>query len=158
MIAFGQPESEQPATNGTGEGGGPYLTKTQQNNIVKSILSRRRRWKLTPEAKRHAIAVTMANLEDEDGRVRNTAVANLLKMEGQNQLDQHKAVDKRLPDLLAVGGTVEHRLTAQELLTQPDYVEWLRERERDSDPRLISTNGHAGNGKPVDDGPSRNGH
>ena len=74
------------------------------------------------------------------------------------QAERHKAIDKRLPDLHAVGGVVEHRVTAAELLDQTDYVEWLRARERDCDPRLVRTNGHAGNGTPVDDGPSRNGH
>lgn len=157
MIAFnsngdsGKPESK-------GEGGEPYLTKTQQNNIVKSMLSPRRRWKLTKEAKQEAIAVTIANMSDEDGRVRNTAVSNLIKMESQNQTDELKAIDKKLPDLHSIGGAVEHRHTATELLTEPDYVEWLRERERHSDPRIVCTNGHKGNGKPMDDGPSRNGH
>lgn len=157
MIAFnsngdnGKPES-------TGEGGESYLTKTQQNNIVKSMLSPRRRWKLTKQAKQEAISVTLSNLHDDDGRVRNTAVANLLKMEGQNQADEHKVIDKKLPDQHTIGGPIEHRHTANELLQQPDYVEWLRQRERDSDPRLICTNGHAGNGKPLDDGSARNGH
>jgi hypothetical protein len=79
-------------------------------------------------------------------------------MEGQHQIARLKELDKNLPDLHSIGGAVEHRHTASELLTEPDYVEWLRERERHSDPRTICTNGYAGNGKPVDDGPARNGH
>jgi hypothetical protein len=55
-------------------------------------------------------------------------------------------------------GAIAQRITIEQLLETPDYVEWLRERERDSDPRLIRANGHEGNGKPVDDGHTRNGH
>lgn len=157
MIAFNGNGNGKPPES-TGEGGGTYLTKSQENNIVKSMLSPRRRWKLTPKAKREAIAVTMANMQDHDGRVRNTAVANLLKMEGQNQADELKAIDKNVPDLHAIGGAVEHRHTAAELLSQSEYVEWLRQRERDSDARIVCTNGHARNGKPLDDGHTRNGH
>ena len=141
-----------------GAGEGPHLTPVQKNKLVAMMLNPRRRWRLSKAAKHEAIAVTLNNFSDEDARVRNQAVANLLKMEAQNQIDQHKAIDKRMPDLHKVGGVVEHRLTVQELLEQPDYVEWLRARETDSDARPVCANGHAGNGQPVDDGPSRNGH
>lgn len=158
MIAFSDANADKQPDKGTGEGGGPYLTKTQENNIIKSMLSPRRRWKLTKAAKQEAIAVTIANMGDDDGRVRNTAVANLIKMELQNQTDELKAIDKKLPDMHNIGGAVEHRHTATELLTEPEYVEWLRERERNSDARLVCPNGHQGNGHAVDDGPARNGH
>lgn len=71
-----------------------------------------------------------------------------------------KMVDKITPDQHEHSGTIshDHRVTAKELLDTPDYVEWLRQRERDSDPRLIRANGHEGNGKSVDDGEPRNGH
>jgi hypothetical protein len=155
MVAATNP-NEPDRTSGAGAG--PHLTPVQQNKIVGMMLNKRRRWKLTKAAKNEAIAVTLNNMSDEDGRVRNAAVANMVRMEAQNQADHFKAVDKRVPDLHAVGGVVEHRITAQELLSETAYVEWLRERERDSDPRLIRANGHEGNGKPVDDGHTRNGH
>jgi hypothetical protein len=142
----------------SGVGDGPYLRPTQHNKIVGMMLNPRRRWRLSKEAKQAAMMATLTNLDDEDGRVRNAAVANLIRMEGQNQADQHKAIDKRTPDLHAVAGTIDHRITAQELLTHPNYVEWLRSSEVDCESRAICANGHAGNGKPVDDGPSRNGH
>lgn len=155
MIA--ENKDKEPEKDG-GRGEGPYLTPVQQNKIVGMMVAKHRRWKLTKAAKNEAIATTLNNMGDEDGRVRNAAVANLVRMEAQNMADQHKAIDKRVPDLHEHGGVIEHRLTAQELLNQADYVEWLRKREQDSDPRLICTNGHKGNGEPVDDGPARNGH
>jgi hypothetical protein len=155
MIAENR-DNEGDESSGAGEG--PHLTPTQQNKIVGMMLNPKRRWKLTKAAKSEAIATTLNNMGDDDGRVRNAAVANLVRMEAQNMADQHKAIDKRIPDLHEHGGVIEHRLTTQELLDQADYVEWLRKREQDSDPRLIRSNGHKGNGKPVDDGPTRNGH
>jgi hypothetical protein len=142
-----------------GEGDSTHLTPTQENHIVAGMLGKhRRRWKLTPKVKAFAIRATLTNLEDEDPRVRNGAVANLIRMEGQNIIDEHKSLDKRVPDLHAVACAIDHRITAQELLTHPSYVEWLRNSEVDSEPRPICQNGHAGNGQPLDDGHTRNGH
>jgi hypothetical protein len=155
VIAPINPSEPEP-TSGVGEG--PYLSPVQQNKIVAMMLNPRRRWKLTRSAKNEAVAVTLNNMSDDDGRVRNAAVANMIRMEAQNMADQHKTVDKRLPDLHAVGGVVEHRVTAKELLGSPEYVEWLRECDRNSDPRLIRANGHKGNGSPLDDGQTRNSH
>lgn len=152
MVAQSNPE--QPG----GRGEGTPLSPVQENKIVRMMLNPRRRWRITKEAKQAAMMATLNNLDDEDGRVRNAAVANLIRMEAQNQNDQHKAIDKRVPDLHEVGGQIQHRVSVAELVNDPNYVEWLRNRERDSDPRLIRANGHKGNGKPVDDGPSRNGH
>lgn len=140
-----------------GEGDGTHLTPSQENRMIAGILGKhRRRWKLTPKVKAFAIGATVANLHDDDARVRNHAVANLIRMEGQNQADEHKAVDKRHPDLHEVNGTVAHQVTVQELLEHPDYVEYQRQQHRE--PRAICQNGYAGNGKPLDDGQSRNGH
>lgn len=157
MIAFAKNESDEPERPG-GKGDFAHLNPTQQNKLIAMMLNPRRRWKLTKAAKNEAIAVTLRNLDNPDARVRNQAVANMLRMEAQNQTDQHKAVDKHLPDLHAVGGVIEHRVTVQELLSESKYIEYLRECERNSDPRLICQNGHQGNGKPLDDGSARNGH
>jgi hypothetical protein len=93
-------------------------------------------------------------------REATSAARCLVSMEQQNADIALKMLDKIVPDQHKheVEGEIEHRLTTQELLAQPDYVEYLRKREQNSDPRLVRTNGHAGNGKPLDDGHSRNGH
>lgn len=154
MVAANNGAPEKPG----GRGEGTHLSPVQENKIVGMMLNPRRRWKLGKEAKRAAVAATLDNLADKDGRVRNAAVANLIRMEGQNQSDQHKSVDKHLPDLQAVSGVVEHRVSVPELLANPEYVEWLRERERHSIPGPVCPNGHEGNGHALANGESRNGH
>ena len=52
-----------------------------------------RRWNVEPEQKQKAIDMTVSNLSNDDGRVSCHAVANLLKMESQNQADD--LADKR---------------------------------------------------------------
>jgi hypothetical protein len=52
------------------------------------LLNPRRRWKVTDAVKKQALEITAGNLNDQDGRVQNGAVANLLRMEAQNQADQ----------------------------------------------------------------------
>lgn len=143
---------------GKGHTGQLGHTKTQDNKLVAMMLNPRRRWKLSKEAKAAAISATLDNLADEDARVRNGAVANLLRMEAQNQSDQHKAIDKKVPDLQAVAGVVEHRLTVADLLQNQQYIEWLRERERNSEPGIVCQNGHEGNGRSLENGSTRNGH
>lgn len=161
MIAFAKEPGDENDPQQPGGKGSSYLSPTQENKLLAKVLNPRnhprRRFKLDKEAKQIAIDATIRNMQSENGRVSNGAVANLIKMEAQNQADQHKAVDKKLPDLHAVGGMIEHRVTVTELLGNPDYIEWLRERERNSDPRLVCQNGHQGNGKSLDDGSARHG-
>jgi hypothetical protein len=71
------------------------------------------------------------------------------------QAERHKFLDKTIPD------QHQHSMTGasvSELLTEPEYIEFLRGRESYSLPSPVCTNGHQGNGKPLGDGPSRNGH
>lgn len=148
------PNGEEPR----GRGQVAPLSSVQENKIVAMMLNPRRRWRLSKAAKSEAVAVTLNNMADEDGRVRNQAVANLIRMEAQNLADQHKFIDKHTPDLHQTIGSIEHRITVAELLESPDYVEWCRERERDSQPGSICPNGHQGDGGPLANGESRNGH
>lgn len=158
MIAFAKEPEDDGKPESPGGKGPSYLSPTQENKIAATLLNPRRRWKITKSAKQAVMQAMLDNLTDDDPRVVNGAAANLIRMEAQNQADQHKMVDKKLPDLHTVGGVIEHYATVPELLVNPDYLEWLRERERSSDPRLICQNGHQGNGKPLDDGSACNGH
>jgi hypothetical protein len=89
-------KDSEPENDG-GRGEGPFLTPVQQNKIVGMMTAKHRRWKLTKAAKMEAIATTLNNMADEDGRVRNAAVANLVRMEAQNMADQHKLIEKQSP-------------------------------------------------------------
>ena len=154
MVDFNHNPSAKPDVSG--EGGDAHLTPSQHNKLVGTMLNPQKRWRLNAKAKRAAIIATLTNLSDEDPRVVNGAVANLIKMEAQNQSDQHKVTDKSVPDAVQEPGATT--LSIADLLAETQYLEWLRECQRHNDPRLVCTNGHAGNGKPLDDGAPRNGH
>jgi hypothetical protein len=132
MIAPAKPEPDEPEKPG-GRGDGPYLWPAEHNRIIRMMLNPRRRWKLTKAAKADAMATTMNNLADDDGRVRNSAVANLLKMERQNQADDHKLIDKIQPD--------------QESITNQQINIYLPENGRERRIEGAGTNGYSGNGK-----------
>lgn len=153
MIAPANPNDESP-DSARGKGGDSYLKPAQQNILVGMMFNPRRRWRLNKAAKRQAIAITLANLDDEDGRVRNSAVANLLKMEAQNQGDQHKSMDKNMPDKHEHSGTIDHRHGLSTLLSEAEYVGYLRNRtsHEDSDAGLICQVREPGNGKPMENG------
>ena len=106
----------------------------------------------SPTLVEKATLTTHDMLSNPDIRVEVEGVKAVVAMERQNQADQHKEADKSRPDLHAVAGVIEQRVTVAELLQEPTYIEYLRERERNSDPRLVCQNGHQGNGKPLDDG------
>ena len=118
----------------------------------------RERWPIPEEYKRPIVERMYKIIANPRTKAREASVAArvLVAMEAQNQSDQMKVIDKSVPDLHA--HVVDHRVTVQELLTEPDYVDYLRYCEANSQPSLVRTNGHGGNGKPLDDGPSRNGH
>jgi hypothetical protein len=158
MIA---PHNDDKPRDPMGDYGGGVSAKRvrlEETRMLERAL--RERWPI-PEHYREAIVTRQIRIAIDPGsssREATSAARCLVSMEGQNLDDQHKAIDKRMPDLHAVGGLVEHRVTVAELLEHPEYADWLRERERHSDAGHASANGHAGHGKPVDDGPSRNGH
>lgn len=88
MIADNQPEQPEPINTG-GEGGDTYLTPTQENKILATALNPRNRFRLKRRQIQEAIDATVRNMKDEDGRVSNGAVANLIKMVAINQKDEH---------------------------------------------------------------------
>lgn len=75
------------------------LTPREENRLVAMMLNPRRRWKVTKSAKTLAMDTIIKNLQSDDGRVSNGAVLNLLRMERQNQQDEHKLIDKAIPDM-----------------------------------------------------------
>jgi hypothetical protein len=82
---------DEPKGSPRGQGG---LTPSEENRLVRMMMNPRRRWKVTAKAKEKALKITEANLSSQDERVSNGAVANLLKMEAQNQSDQHIVLPK----------------------------------------------------------------
>ena len=87
-----------------------YLTPVQENKIVTSMANKRNRWKLEEKHKDEAVGITVRNMANEDGRVSNAAVANLIRMEAQNQADEHKAQ----PDLVDIN-------VHSQILEDPDF-------------------------------------
>ncbi len=138
--------SNSGAPGGKGDSAGG-LNPTQHNKIVATMLNPRRRWRLTRAAKQAAMAATLGNLEDEDGRVVNGAVANLLRMESQNQSDQHKLIDKLVADKHEVR-VREERLEAAlaEVRSDETYGELQRQRLLGNSDKsgAHGGNGHAG--------------
>lgn len=75
----------QPSTVSTGEGGGAYLTPSEENKMhSKLIRFSRQRWPLNDKIIAAAVGVMVRNLSSDDPRVVNGAVKNLLTMEAQN--------------------------------------------------------------------------
>lgn len=85
------PAGERPAENG-GRGEEPYLTPVQANKIASLMIHRHRRakgWKHTKANMQFALEVTEQNMANDDGRISNGAVRNLLAMNAQNlQMDK----------------------------------------------------------------------
>ncbi len=79
-----------------------YLTPVDENNIVATLLAARR-WKSTDEHKQVALGITTKNMGNEDARVSNAAVSNLIKMEAQNQADEHKLLPDKHQLELTIG-------------------------------------------------------
>ena len=157
-----RPSNENPRDPVGDYGGGISAKRVHLEDTRMLERALRERWPI-PEQYREAIVSRQVRIAVDPGssaREATSAARCVVSMEGHNLADEHKRIDKRLPDLHAVGGLVEHRVTVAELLEHPEYVEWLREQERQADslPSDASQNGHAGNGQPVADGPSRHGH
>lgn len=113
----------------------------------------RERWPMD-EAKRLAIIRQIEDEAQKPGmrpRNRVSLVRVLLQMEAQNMQAALAGLNKILPDKHEHEGAVvvEHRATVEELLAQPEYVEFLRGRTEDSEPGDIRRNGHATNGRAV---------
>jgi hypothetical protein len=89
VIAMNNTPNGDESPGGRGEG--VYLTPVQENKIVRMVLNRKRRFKVTPAIKREMLETSRRNMQDEDGRVSNSAVSNLIKMESLNQADEHHA-------------------------------------------------------------------
>lgn len=142
----------------------PYLSPVQENKIVASMLNKSpkkgRRWSLEERHKATAIRVTMANMLDEDGRVSNAAVANMIRMESQNQADEHHAEGETVTHNHT--GTIELSAVRQEMLKDANYIDYCRTHQINGDSGTVRSNGESGpleNGAaPGSAGPGHNGH
>lgn len=134
------------------------LVRGKEDRLLRRAL--REDWPLSAEQKRKIIERMAEIAIDPNHSARDAArAAAVLVTCRKNDNDKLlKVLDKVSPDQHALTGTVNHnhREVVQELLREPEYVDFLR--QADSDPSLVCTNGHAGNGKPLDDGHTRNGH
>lgn len=101
-------------------------------------------------------ALAKSSAKGDDARGYSACMKIALEVAKLAQAERHKFIDKQIPDL----HSHEHSTGASigEMLEHPEYVEWLRERERNSNPSPVCTNGHQGNGKSLANGSARNGH
>lgn len=97
----GLPEEPEQTPDAVGSGGLVHLSPTQDNIVIRMALNPRNRWELSEDDRKAAIRTTRRNMKNKDGRVRNQAVANMIRMEGQNQSDEHHAA----------GDTIHHEHT-----------------------------------------------
>lgn len=131
---------EEEATNESDDGGrgeGVYLTPVQANKLYGMAI--RQQWPLSNADKEDAVKACRKNLASDDGRISNGAVRNLLTMNAQN-MAQEEADKPKTPAAgttvnVAVGVSVQS--VRQELLHDPEYLAYLRNRE-------IESNGDAG--------------
>ena len=138
------------------------------NAIVKLAIEHR--WPVSRRHKEAALGIISRNMAYENGVVSNGAVANLIRIEAQNQADEQHADKMAAPASgtnvnvnVGVAVQVESQLR-QELLSDIDGLRILHEQalSEDSKPIIVasgkpssnghSTNGHSGNGH------SSNGH
>ncbi|MCC7254289.1 hypothetical protein, partial [Hyphomicrobium sp.] len=128
MIAIAQNGVPEPEDEG---GGGALFTRSDNlradarlaaNMISLGVVSEQQASALL----RRGFALASRSARNGDARGYAACMKIAIECAKLEQAERHKAIDKRLPDLHAVGGVVEHRVTAAELLDQTDYVEWLR--------------------------------
>lgn len=141
------------------------LRPAEQNKLIRMALNDKpktvsRRFELTEFSKRLAIETTERNMLDEDGRVSNGAVANLIKMEALNQKESHHADG----DLVTHNhtGTIELAAVRQELLKNANVIEHCRHDSQNGNPGPVCPNGEsrplANGSAPGEAGPGHNGH
>lgn len=74
------------------------LTTMQEQRLIGRMI-RHRRWKVTKAAKELAMTATLCGMDDDSPSVRNVAVGNLIRMEAQNQDDEHAVFAAAKPTL-----------------------------------------------------------
>lgn len=143
-----------------GRGESTYLTPVQENKLISMAIHRE--WDIEARDKRWALRTTRRNMKQENGRISNQAVRNLLAMNKQN-------MDRDNPSPPATA-TVQVNVGVQVagVLQDPEYLEWRRAKELedghsvDSDPGPVCQDhigGPLANGKaPGKAGPGTNGH
>lgn len=111
------------------------------------------RWKI-PERYQHVVPTVLLKLiEDSEAPIdiRLKAATLVARLHGQNQDDEHKRIDKSLPDLHQLDAKIDVAKGVKELLQDPDYLDYQREKavERDSNAgslREVGVGGQMANG------------
>lgn len=157
-----------------GEGDEPYLTPVQANKIVSSLLNPRRRFPFDVKVAQFAIRQTIRNMKHSDARVRNVAVANLIKMEKINQNDDMARLAAAMGVIAPKGqhgtqvnvsvGVQVNQAVQSAVGTEPEYLDWVRQRElaEGGNPDVVGANGFAAEvpdtAPRLGAGPGSNGH
>lgn len=127
---------------------GPVMEElTQAKNVSRNVglisMAIKKRWDVSEEH-RQAIPEVLGDLvvnNKAKTRDRIAAARTLVGMEGQNQRDDHKQIDKEHPDLHSHSHEVSQASVVKSLIEdEPDYIEYQRQRAIQED----SDAGHAG--------------
>ena len=111
--------------------------------------------------------VTTATDSEASNREATSAARCLVGMESQNLDVLFKLLDKQSPDLVDVQHSSEKRQSIEELQGEDDYLDYLRQRniETDCDAGLVCQIAEPRNGQPLENGeapgpprPGANGH
>jgi hypothetical protein len=155
-------EAGKPNEGDGGRGEEPYLTPVQQNKIYGMMI--RQQWPITQTDKIQAVEVTVKNMDDENKRVVNQAVRNLVAMNAQNMEQEQRDNPQAHRVLHHHSGTVGITAVRQELLNDPAYLEFQRQRAVAEDANAGAVcpprqQGAVEDAAPPDlPGPSANGH
>lgn len=169
MIAAAKPEPPEEPEDVGDYGGGASARRISLEHTRMIERAVREGWPI-PEEKRPAIVarqVRIALSKRSSPREATSAARCLLGMEQQNVDRVFKVLDKIVPDQHHVGITNQPQPQLQELLAEPSYVEYLRQRtvDQDCDSGAVCQVRDYGNGQALANGqahggagPGTNGH
>lgn len=154
MIANGNHGENRPPEKNGGQGGPEHFHdgpgQTSDTRMIEQAV--KRRWPI-PEKFKEAIVrrqVRIATSKNSSNREASAAARCVLEMERQNQADEHKRLDKEVPDQHAhsINITDVNELRRQ-LLDDSEYLDYQRGRAVSADAGAVCPNGKP---RPLEDG------
>lgn len=159
MIDFTKPPSGDDAggpQDGSGNGGNP--NRDEESGLTKRALARltgravRQRWKLSRRNRREVAErmCDIAKAKTEKAAVSVLAGSVVVRMEGQNQSDEHHAEGETVKHLHALSGSADAIAAAAalrlEMMNDPRYLSAIREADivQDGNPGELRGNGERG--------------
>ncbi len=136
MIPANNIEQNPPESPG-GRGEDSHLSPVQENKIVAMMLNKRNKFPVKSKHKRYAVETTERNMKDENGRVSNGAVANLIRMVKINQDEDKRLMPQTTGDTYIQNNTQVTNVSGVRIIQREDFYgndAHTIERERDNSP------------------------